>query len=266
MAGLFSSILASKPKIPKLEELDLAKEQQKAIAANKAVLPEAQDLAGRINDFAYQQLQKFLGQNIPGLTDIKNTVSGNILSQLRGEIPQDVQDQIMRSSAFKSLRGGYGGGGMSSAVTARDLGLTDLDLTNKGLDSATKWITLARGAMTPGQFDISNSFIPPEYWAEFTNRQNVQQFQRKYAANVNNANFSLSTRLGGALDAGNPASLIGQMEGSGGGVGGPGSSGTSFAGNQMASPAAQSWYQNSSAGSAASGGWSGGEADWLPGY
>ena len=148
-------------KAPKYKPSDITKLQADSIAGNQANLAGAKKLADETNQFNYDQLQKMLGNAIPGFADIQQQASGNILSELKGEIPKDVQDQIMRSSAFKSLKGGYGGGGMSDGVSARDLGLTRLDITNKGLDSATKWITLARTAMTPGQFDASNMFVSP---------------------------------------------------------------------------------------------------------
>jgi hypothetical protein len=106
----------------------------------------------------------------------------------------------MRSDAFKSLRGGIGGGGMSNALTARDLGLTTLDLTSKGLDSATKWISSARTLQMPGQFDVSSMFINPMQKYQATNEQIRQQFQRSMAVNQNNANFSWGNRLGPYAD------------------------------------------------------------------
>src|SRR5205814_874219 len=76
------------------------------------------------------------------------------LPLIHGEIPQDVQDQVQRSSAYQALRGGYMGSGMSNALTARDLGLTSLGLQERGATLAGQgantmqmWDTLARRDM-----------------------------------------------------------------------------------------------------------------------
>lgn len=201
MSDFFSAILESGVNVPKLPRVDLTKEQQAAITANQAALPGSEAIASSVNTFNYQQLQKMLSDSIPNFNAINKTATGNILSELKGQIPQDVQDQILRSDAFKSLRGGFAGGGMSDALTARDLGLTSLDLTNKGLDSASRWITMARNTMIPGQFDVSSMFISPLQLYQTENEQNLQQFQRKYASNVMDAHYSWSSRIGRGLDA-----------------------------------------------------------------
>ena len=198
LGGIVSSLISSKPKIPKMPKTDLVTEQQKAIAANQAALPGAEELASDVNDYSYSQIQKFLTQAIPGLSDINATASGNILSQLKGELPQDVQDQIMRSSAFKALRQG---GGQRNSIAARDLGLTSLELSNRALDSATKWIASARSLQMPQLFDVSSMFITPLQTYTATNEQNVQQFQRQMAVNQNDASFSWGNRLGPLADA-----------------------------------------------------------------
>lgn len=239
--GIVSSLIQSKSDIPQLTTVDLAKEQQSAIAANQTALPGAENLASGINTFNYDQLQKMLGQIIPGLAGINQTASANIASELKGELPKDVQDQIMRSDAFKSLRGGFGGGGMSNALTARDLGLTSLDLTNKGLDSATKWLASARSTQMPGQFDVTSMFISPMQSYQTKNEQNVQQFQRQMAVNQNDANFSWGNRLGPLADAGFSAAMMAVGGLAGGGMGAM-AGGLMGGGQQMATPEAQSWF------------------------
>lgn len=71
----------------------------------------------------------------------------NINDMLQGEIPSDVQDQINRYVAERtggafdpSVPGGYAGG-MSQMGTslARSLGLTSLDIMDKGMSYAPQW-------------------------------------------------------------------------------------------------------------------------------
>jgi hypothetical protein len=54
---------------------------------------------------------------------------------LGGELPQDVIDQIQRETAETSIKGGLTGQ-ISRNLTARDLGLTTLDLQTKGASLA----------------------------------------------------------------------------------------------------------------------------------
>lgn len=61
-----------------------------------------------------------------------------ISQQLAGEIPQDVQDQVERISAEKSIQSGLGQGQAARNLTARDLGLTSLDIQERGLKNAAQ--------------------------------------------------------------------------------------------------------------------------------
>lgn len=85
----------------------------------------------------------------------------NTGSYLRGEIPQDVRDQIGRSSAFRALSGGYAGSPMASALTARDLGLTSLDLTKRGSDALPEQYNLAM-ALNPHHNTAQDMFTGPQ--------------------------------------------------------------------------------------------------------
>jgi hypothetical protein len=101
---------------------------------------------------------------IPGFRDILR-MGGETTRQmmdvssqeLHGEIPKDVQEAVQRSSAYTSLMGGTAGSGMSSALTARDLGLTSLDLTQRGAqmagaagNAAQRWASLAQAGGPAG--------------------------------------------------------------------------------------------------------------------
>ena len=51
---------------------------------------------------------------------------------LSGEIPKDVQDVITRLNAEQGIAQGFGVGGMTQKRTARDFGLTSMDLIKQG--------------------------------------------------------------------------------------------------------------------------------------
>ena len=69
-----------------------------------------------------------------------------IESMLKGEIPQDVQDQIERTAAEKSLSQGIGLGQKSRNLVARDLGLASIDIVSQGIQGAQAIGSLEQGA------------------------------------------------------------------------------------------------------------------------
>lgn len=92
----------------------------------------AEGIASRTNKFANQQLIDSLNQSIPGYSALQAKRSAIASDLLNGSIPADVAQQIQRNTAARALSGGYGGSQAASNLTARDLGLTSLDLINRG--------------------------------------------------------------------------------------------------------------------------------------
>jgi len=107
--------------------------------------------AGQITDYSMEQLEKIF----PGATNQRQLAAQATESYLRGEIPQDVQDQIMRSVAelggagFQPSAGmapqGQAPGGFQAAqgLLSRQLGLTSLDLQQRGQGLAQSWQSIA---------------------------------------------------------------------------------------------------------------------------
>ncbi len=133
-AGGGNAVFGSKPDVAPFVPTDLGAEAKKAADANLANQPDIQAVLEKI---------------LPGFGQMISQGSKNTLSLLKGEIPQDVQDAVKRQSAYKAFRGGYGGSQMSNALTARDLGLTSLDLTGRGQNSAQQWAAISQGAQAP---------------------------------------------------------------------------------------------------------------------
>lgn len=85
--------------------------------------------------------QKANAARIPNATGLESKSSEDIGAALRGELPADVVRQLGQRAAE---RGVYTGNPMGASTTAdlmRSLGLTSLDLTNKGQE----WLTAALG-------------------------------------------------------------------------------------------------------------------------
>jgi hypothetical protein len=159
LGGLFGG---KKPKVPELKPIDFAKEQQQAIQQNIASLESATDLAKRTTAAEQSQLETQLRRAIPGYDQLVSQAGQNIAASLRGEISPEVSAQVQRSTAGRALSGGFGAGsGFGRALTARDLGLTGMQIQNQGLAQAQNFIQQQRAFGMVQPFSVSSMFITP---------------------------------------------------------------------------------------------------------
>lgn len=238
--SFLTDLVGSKPVVPNLPTLDLGTEAGKAIAANERNLPAAETLAGAANKFSQGQITDMLNATIPGYNQMTQTASSNIESMLRGEVPQDVQDAIARSDAASALTGGFGGTEASRSLVARDLGLTSLNLTQKGLSSAESWTRTMASIYEPSMMNVQSMFISPMQQYQTENEQNQQQFQRQWMENQIKAMpapwaedlkqfvYRAMAAYSGTSVGNNPYSTPGSF---GGGLGDAGEGGAGFGGS-----------------------------------
>lgn len=180
LGGLFGG---KKPKVPELKPIDFAREQQQAIQQNIAALEPATELAKKTTAAEQTQLESQLRRAIPGYDQLVQQASQNIGAALKGELPTDVQQQIQRSTAGRALAGGFGGGsGFGRALTARDLGLTSLQLQNQGLAQAQNFIQQQRTVGMVNPFSVSSMFITPSQRLGFLQQQQQLQYGRDLTA------------------------------------------------------------------------------------
>lgn len=188
------NIFGSKPRIAKYKPVNLTAEQGKAIAGNVSNFPDIAHLGDLYSDQELSQLEKILpgyGARLSAGQATTDALFSQAQPLLHGEIPQDVQDAVQRSSAYQSLSGGYAGSPMSKALTARDLGLTSLNLMNQGaslagqgVNSMQAWDSLARRDM----LDPGSMFVTPAQEGANTQTQNLlSQQQRQNQFNVDAA-------------------------------------------------------------------------------
>lgn len=209
-----------KPKIPELPGIDPTQVQAATIAANKDQLPQLQQLGSTINEFNTAQqlgmLSKALEFVAPGQLA---KAQGIVNSQLGGEIPADVAAQVQRRSAAQALLGGYGGGsGIGRNLTARDLGLTSLQIQQQGLANFNSLTSLAPRTQA---FDITSMFFTPQQRLQSAFSERESQFQRNLLAEqVAAAPDPATAALGREIDRFfNTAASAGMMA-AGGGFGG----------------------------------------------
>lgn len=181
-AGGSEKVFGKRPGVADFTPTDLGVEGGRAIKANQKNLPE---------------IQAFLESILPGLKEINATEGKNILSMLKGEIPQDLQETLSRTSAFRAMSGGYAGSPMGRAVKARDFGKTSIDLMLAGGNAAERWSNRARGEVSP-------FIVTTPMQAAQTERNNLyKQATEQFKFNVEAApdpgaagQFNLQTALG----------------------------------------------------------------------
>lgn len=180
LGGLFGP---KKVKVPELKPIDFAKEQQSAIQQNISALEPATELAKKTTAAEQGVLEQQLRRAIPGYDQLISQAGANIGAALRGEISPEVSAQVQRSTAGRALAGGFGAGtGFGRALTARDLGLTGMQLQNQGLAQAQNFIQQQRTMGMVQPFSVGSMFITPSQRIGFMQQQQQAQYQRDLAA------------------------------------------------------------------------------------
>jgi hypothetical protein len=233
MPTFLEQLVGRKPNVPEVPSVSLPEEQQKAVAANLAVAPEAAKLA----TFSQDQINRMMEMAIPGFAGMRGQVSTNINALLRGEIPLDVSDEVKRQGAGRALTGGYAGSGAADNLVARDLGLTSLGLTKQGLSSAESWIGAMEQLFSPSQALFTGMFITPQQQFAAATQERDLQFQRNWlqeqisampapwAEDFKQFVYRAMSAYSGTPVKDNPYSTPGSFSGGGGGPGGGGGGG-----------------------------------------
>jgi hypothetical protein len=128
------AIFGSKPEVAPFTPTNLMDEQRRAIDSN---LSNASDL------------DRLLESILPGYTTSRDQGMKNANAFLRGELPDDVKNGVMRNNAYQSLIGGFSGSPMGAARGVRDLGLTSLQAMEQGGNTAQAWARTAMQTASP---------------------------------------------------------------------------------------------------------------------
>lgn len=120
-------------KIAETPELDFAKVNNQVVAGSQAALPGAQKFVSKVNQGSMADINSVLESAIPGYSPMQRSRADTVASMLHGELPSDVVGKVYRHSAASALAGGYAGSPAGRNLTARDLGLTSLDLIGRGM-------------------------------------------------------------------------------------------------------------------------------------
>jgi len=172
-----------KAKVPQFKKVDVEAEQQAAIKGNIASLTSANELAQKTTSAEQSLLENQLRRAIPGYDQMLGQMSSNIGSALKGELNPDVMANLQRSSAGKNLMSGAGAAsGFGTARTARDFGLTSMQMQNQGFAQAQSFMQQQRTMGMAQPFSASSMFISPSQRLNISMQENQTQFNRDMAA------------------------------------------------------------------------------------
>lgn len=213
-----------KPTVPYYLPPNTRASQATAIDNNLFNFGPASQLADRTNAFNQDQAQKafdeFTGGQGAGLFSQGNELIGDYMS---GVVPDDVSAEINRNSAARALSGGYGGSALQGNATARDLGLTSLDLQKFGLNQLPGFLGAQQALRGAPRIGPESMFVSPQTQIGLDDKYNDQLFNRNWLFSQIEAMpdpTSVAYAQGISSDIGGLTSAAGGMAGMGGGGGG----------------------------------------------
>lgn len=195
MAGvpILSDIFGSKPDVAPFQNVDLGQEQLSSVLDNLKAFQ-----SGDISKLGsmYQNYMTGLFNNlIPNFSSMlkaggaaTGTEISDAQSELEGNLPAGVAAAVQRASAQQNLGSGLLGSPMGGANAARNLGLTSLDMINRGAgllgeagNAAQRWAGIAQGTMLP-----ANNFLvtPQEQFQATTQNRLIQRQVQQEKMNV----------------------------------------------------------------------------------
>lgn len=223
--GSLMGLAGEKPEVPGFNPIDIASVLRDVIGANLGNFGDIKTLASNINQFNTSEDITSLEKLFPGAKGIIRDAGGIIKSQMAGEVPQDVQEQLQRFGAEQAVASGTGGSEFSRNRTARDFGLTSLNLVQQGMNSAERWIQASRARMP--LFNVASMFMSPGQGLQTAMWNEENRWNTEWLGNQINAMPSpeemaamdLMKSAGGVADS-FMSMYTGGMMGGGGGMGG----------------------------------------------
>lgn len=137
--------------------------QAAAIGGNIGNLGSLYGLTGSLNTQIAQQAALPYQLNLPNYGAMTGQSSGNILSQLQGQVPQDVSNQLQQMAAERGISTGSIGSPNANTALLRSLGLTSLGLQQQGEQNLTGAI---QRTPTGQQFNPQSFLVTPQQQQE----------------------------------------------------------------------------------------------------
>lgn len=255
--GVIGGLMKKGAKVPKYKKVDQAKEQEASISSNLASFDKSKQLAAQTSAADQDILMANLEKAMPGYGKLIGGAGSAIGSMIRGELPMADQGMIMRRAAEGGMAGGMGGSQAGRNLVARDLGLSQMQMTQSGLGALNPFLSTVRSTAVANPMSVGASYVNPAQWTQNAIGENRYAHKNAIAMAKAKAANSFGNKLGGALQ-GVGGMMAGGMFGGGGGGGGIGGMiGSMFGGTgspaTVAGPANQTMHRFSGGGGAAYG-------------
>ena len=114
--------------------VDARVEAERALNFNLENVSKFASLADTLSQTAQKTRMDMLATADPRALELSAQVDEIASASLGGRIDSETQANLARSGAMRALQGGFAGGEMQRNLEARDLGLTALDLQNRGAE------------------------------------------------------------------------------------------------------------------------------------
>lgn len=192
---------------------DITQVEREGIQSNIENLELAAQLSAGIDEANQDSLLNLVNRGAPELNRTRTSALNQLNSLIEGELPQSVVDQVINQSAARGVASGTSGSQFNRNLTARDFGLTSLNLTQQGL-AALPGVTGAISQFTfpAAQANAGGFFISP------SDRLQVQTQERALALQLAAQAAGMPTRTDSAAQG--LSSFGGLLSGALGGGGG----------------------------------------------
>jgi hypothetical protein len=192
--------------LPPAERINPGKVQNAYLKNVSGSMDYATGIADFVNRYKLGATLRNYRKMQPNFDAIQGQVGKNALSFARGELPEDVVDEIGRRTAETGIQGGYGQGsqgGKSGALgnaMLRNLGLTSLDLAKYGSELGMR-VNQSAASMSPQVMTGLDLFASPGSWlgAEQFNVGQQNQFTLAQNGMENKTQYE-NTALGNNLN------------------------------------------------------------------
>jgi len=201
VAGIAGGLMKKKPKIPTYKPVDQTAEQEAAIAANLASFDSAKQLADQTTMADQDRLDSILARTMPNYKEMLAGSGRAIQDMIAGNLPNADQNVLMRKAAERSGALGIGGSSAGRKLTARDLGLSSLQMTQAGLNSFNALSSNLRQNYTVNPMSTASMYVTPSQWISNAINENQFSYNALTQKRISDANNSTMSRLGNSLSA-----------------------------------------------------------------
>ena len=171
-AGLGASLFKKGAKIPKYKKVDQDAEQKAAIAGNLASFDSAKELADKTSMADQERLESIISRTLPDYQNILRSAGGAISNMIAGNLPMADQGMTIRRAAERGGAIGLGGSQAGRNLTARDLGIGQVQLISQGLNALNSFSSNLRQNYTVNPMSQASMYMTPQQRVDFAQSEN----------------------------------------------------------------------------------------------